>query len=275
MKMTLTAALLFCFLTVSGLSYAGTVDLGTAASFAVLGASTVTNTGNTVLNGNLGLYPGTSITGFQATDGGRGIVNGTIYYPGHDGAVAMTAQGDALTAYNVLAGLARTGTLTGVDLGGQGLLPGVYFFATPAQLTGQLILNFEGLSNQNVVFQIGTTLTTASASSVLIISPGVDDNVFWQIGSSATLGTPTSLYGSILADQSITLNTGATIGCGRALALNAAVTLDDNTVSTDSCQSGSGGGGGGGSVPEPPTVLLLASSLIIGAALIRRAGTAV
>ncbi len=130
MKMLERAALLFCFLTVSGLSYAQTtsvVDLGTAASFAVLGASTVTNTGPTVLNGNLGLYSGTSITGFQAVDAGPGIVNGTIYYPGHNGAVAQTAQADALAEYNVLAGLAPTDTPGSNELGGVTLLPGVYF----------------------------------------------------------------------------------------------------------------------------------------------------
>jgi len=281
MKTTVRSALLLCFLTVSSLSYADSIVLGTSASFAVLGASTVTNTGNSVLNGNLGLYPGTSITGFLAIDGGPGIVNGTIYKNDPAG-VAMTAQADALTAYNSIAGLARTGTLTGVDLGGQELLPGVYFFATSAQLTGQLILNAEGLSDVNFVFQIGTTLTTASASSVLIINPGQNDNVFWDVGSSATLGTTTSLYGSILADQSITLNTGATSACGRCLALSAAVTLDDNTVSTDSCTSGTGSGGGGGggggggtTTPEPSSVLLLASGLIVGAALIRRAGASV
>jgi len=277
MKMLGRAALLFCFLTVSGLSYAQTISLGTVHSFAVLGASTVTNTGNSVLNGDLGLSPGTSITGFLAIDSGPGIVNGTI---DQTNAVAGQAQADALTCFNFLAGLAPTGgDLSGQDLGGKTITPGVYKFNSSAALTGALTLDFGGLSDKVIVFQIGSTLTTASASSVLIIGAGHDDNVFWQVGSSATLGTTTSFQGSIFADASITLNTGATIEpCGRAVALTGAVTLDDNTISVGGCQYASGGGGGGGTtIPEPSPVLLLASGLIVvvGAALITGAGARV
>jgi hypothetical protein len=261
MKMIERAALLSCFLTVSSLSYAGPISLGTAATFGVLGASTVTNTGPSVINGDLGLYPGTSITGFPP-----GIVHGTI----HDtDAVAMGAQVDALTAYGVLAGLPPNADLTSQDLGGQTLLPGVYKFDTSAQLTGQLTLNFEGLSNQVVVFQIGSTLTTGSASSVLLTNPGNGDRVYWQVGSSATLGTTTEFYGTIIADASITLNTGATITCGNAIALTGAVTMDTNTVSVDTCA------GSTTATPEPSTVLLLAAGLIAGAAWIKRAGARV
>src|ERR1019366_1999001 len=148
---------------------------------------------------------------------------------------ASTAQADALAGYNHLAGLSRTQTLTGTDLGGLTLDPGVYFFNTSAQMTGQLTLDFLGLNNATIVFQIGSTLTTATSSKVLVINPGTNDQVFWQVGSSATLGTTTAFYGSVIADQSITLVHGSTINCGRAIGLHAAVTMDDNTVDTGNC----------------------------------------
>ena len=178
-------------------------------------------------------------------------MNGTIY---QGGAVAAQAQSDALAAYTTLSGLSVTSNLTGQDLGGQTLAPGVYKFNTSAGLTGALTLNFGGLSNQNIIFQIGSTLTTASGSSVVLENLGSNDSVFWQVGSSATLGTTTAFVGNILADQSITLNTGATILDGRALALNAAVTLDGNTISN---------------VPAPATMLLLGPGLV-GLAAVRR-----
>jgi hypothetical protein len=214
--------------------------LGSACSFGVLGASTVTNTGNTVIDGDLGVWPGTAITGFPP-----GIVNGTI----HDGdAVAMQAQADALAAYTFLQGLSSNMNLTGQDLGGLTLDPGVYTFNSSAQLTGNLTLDFEGLSNQTFVFQIGSTLTTASASMVNVINMGQNDNIYWAVGSSATLGTTTSFQGNLIAFTSDTLNTGATDNCGRVIALNGAVTLDDNTI--NNC-------GVGSTVPEPSTIALV------------------
>ena len=226
--------------------------LGSADAFGILGASAVTNTGPSMVFQDLGVAPGTSITGFPP-----GIVLGTIH---DDDAVAMQAQADALTGYNFLAGLARTGTLTGQNLGGLRLDPGVYFFASSAQLTGQLTLDFQGMNNAMIVFQIGSTLTTASASSVLVIDPGHNDQVFWQVGSSATLGTTTDFYGSVVADQSITLNTGANINCGRAIALNGAVTMDTNNINTGNCA------GGTGTTPEPGTLSLLGTGLIAAGA---------
>jgi len=202
--------------------------LGTASSFSVLGGSTVTNTGPTVLNGDLGVWPGSAITGFPP-----GIVNGTIYA---GDAVAMQAQNDVIAAYNTLAGMAPTQDLTGQDLGGLTLTPGIFFYATSAQLTGQLALNAQNDPNALFVFQIGSTLTTASNSSVAMINGANPCNVYWQIGSSATLGTSTAFKGNILALASITLNTGATIESGRALARTGAVTLDTNAITAPQCE---------------------------------------
>jgi type VI secretion system secreted protein VgrG len=204
--------------------------LGTAASFAVLGGSTVTNTGTTTIHGNLGVSPGTAVTGFFAVDGGPGIVTGTIYTG--PGGVAGQAQSDLTTAYDTLFGLPYDIDLTGQDLGGQTLLPGVYRFDTSAQLTGTLTLDAQGSNNALWVFQIGKTLTTATSSVVQVINGGPNDGLFWQVGSSATLGISTTFLGNILASKSITLNTSAIIPCGRALAEDGSVTLDSNVIST-------------------------------------------
>ncbi len=242
-------------------------QLGSAGMFGVLGASAVTNTGNTVIDGDLGVWPGTSITGFPP-----GIVNGTIY----DGnAVAMQAQADALAAYNFFAGLSSNENLTGQNLGGLTLTPGVYNFDSSAQLTGELMINWEGLSNQNVVFQIGSTLTTASASMVVGINMGQNDNIYWNVGSSATLGTTTQFEGTIIAVASDTLNTGASDNCGRIIALNGAVTLDDNFIdncSTMTSTTGSTGSSstGTGTVPEPSSIFLLGSGILGLGSFVRR-----
>ena len=196
--------------------------LGEAGSFAVLGGSAVTNTGSTVLAGNLGVSPGTAVTGFPPGV----VVDGTIHV---DDAVAQQARTDLTTAYNFLAGQAPDVDLTGVDLGGLVLVPGVYRFAAGAQLTGTLTLDAQGDPNAVFVFQIGSTLTTASAANVSMINGGEGCNVYWQIGSSATLGTASSLPGSMLALTSITLTTNASLS-GRALARNGAVTLDTNSI---------------------------------------------
>jgi type VI secretion system secreted protein VgrG len=205
---------------------AGEINLNTANAFAVLAGSAITSTGNSVVNGDLGLFPGTAVTGFPP-----GIVNGTTHVAD---AVAQQAQNDLTTAYNTAAGLAPNQTLTGQDLGGLTLTPGVYFFANSAQLTGRLTLNGEGLADPVFVFQIGSTLTTASDSSVVTINddgsttPGI--SVFWQVGSSATLGTGSAFEGNILALTSITADTETSVLDGRLLALNGAVTLDHNTI---------------------------------------------
>lgn len=201
-------------------------SLGTAQSFAVLGATTVTNTGATVINGDLGLSPGTSVTGFPP-----GVVNGTQHVAN---ATALQAQNDVTTAYNALTAQPCTSNLTGQDLGGMTLTPGVYCFDSSAQLTGTLTLNAQGNANAVFIFKIGSTLTTASNAVVTVINGGQSCNVFWQVGSSATLGTTTTFVGNILALTSITLNTTARVS-GRTLARNGAVTLDTNRIDRAVC----------------------------------------
>jgi Ice-binding-like len=195
-------------------------NLGTAASFVGLAASTLTNTGSGVFVGNVGTFPGTAVIGFPPGT----VINGSIYM---GGSVPALAQVDATTAYNTLKGQICNIGLTGQNLGGMTLTPGVYCFDTSAQLTGALVLNALGNSNAVWVFQIGSTLTTASASSVTVINGGKILNVFWQVSSSATLGTGTRFIGNIIALASITSNTGASL-TGRALALTGAVTMDTN-----------------------------------------------
>ena len=194
--------------------------LGVSGSFAVLGGSAVTNTGSSLITGELGVSPGTSVTGFPP-----GVVTGgTIHI---NDALAQQAQSDLTTAYNVLAGQAFSTDLTGQDLGGLTLAPSVYRYSTSAQLTGTLTLDALGNPNAVFIFQIGSTLTTASNARVLVVNGGSNCNVYFQVGSSATLGTGTQLAGNILALASITANTGANVS-GRLLARNGAVTLDTN-----------------------------------------------
>lgn len=193
-------------------------------SFGVLAGSTITNTGNTVINGNIGVSPGSAITGFPP-----GSVSPPYAIYGND-AVARRAQNDLTTAYNILAGRPATADLTGQGLGGLTLTPGVYNFDSSSQLTGMLTLDAQGDPNAVFIFKIGSTLTTASASSINLINGARGGNVYFQVGSSATLGTTTTFAGKILALTSITLNNGAVISCGSALASNGAVTLDTNTI---------------------------------------------
>jgi hypothetical protein len=210
---------------------AAPVLLGTAAPFAVLAGSTATNTGPSVLNGDLGLSPGSAITGF----GLPAVVNGTTH---NTDAVAAQAQSDLTTAYNTAASQLSPVDLTGQDLGGLTLTAGSYDFSTSAQLTGALTLDAQGDPNAQFVFEIGSTLTTASASSVVMINGASPCNVYWQVGSSATLGSTTAFQGTIMALTSVTLNNGASI-IGRALARNGAVTLDTNLLDPSGCQTGS------------------------------------
>jgi hypothetical protein len=231
-------------------SAADAPSMGAARDFAVLGASTVESTGFTVVNGDVGVSPGTEIVGFPP-----GIVNGGSLHSADPAANA--AHADAQLAYDFLAGMASlpANNLSDTDLGGLTLAPGVYKFNSSAGLTGALVLDAGGSSNALFVFQIGSSLTTATDSSVTVINSGGnydESQLYWQVGSSATLGSNTAFKGNILAYASITLVTGAT-NTGNLLALNGAVTLDSNTVTSP--PGGSGGGGGTGQPGKGRTIL--------------------
>jgi hypothetical protein len=197
--------------------------LGAASTFVILAGSTVTNTGaTTTIVGDVGVSPGSAITGLPAGQPTGGSTHAAD-------AAAASAQTALTTTYNDLAGRARNATMTGVNLGGRTFRTGVFFWSSSAQLTGAVTLDAQGDPNAVFIFQIGSTLTTASSSSVVLIGGADAKNVFWQIGSSATLGTATAFRGNIVALASITLNNGATLS-GRALARNGGVTLDANAV---------------------------------------------
>ena len=211
----------------SGTALAATaVQLGTAGGYAVLGGSTVTNTGSTIVNGDLGLSPGTSVTGFPP-----GTVNGVQHITD---AAAAQAQADLVTAYDAASGQATAVTIISGDLGGQTLVPGIYKSTSALGLTGTVTLDAQGNPDSVFLFQVGSALTTASASRVLLINNAQACNIFWQVGSSATLGTNSNFAGTILASASVTVNTGASVD-GRVLARNGAVTLDTNPVSRPTC----------------------------------------
>lgn len=211
-------------------------NLGTALNFTVLAGSTVTNTGPSVITGNLGLDPGSSVTGFPP-----GTVTGVKHI---SDAVALNARNDLTTAYIDAANAPVTTDMTGLNLGGKNLTPGVYKFDSSAQLTGTLALSGNGV----YIFQIGSTLTTASNSVVQTINGAQACSVYWQVGTSATLGSATHFQGTLMALTSITMVTGANIISGRAMARNGALTLDANHIvpPVGACTLGSGGGGTGG-----------------------------
>ncbi|HEX5901436.1 MAG TPA: ice-binding family protein [Solirubrobacteraceae bacterium] len=204
---------------------AGGPRLGTADSFAVLAGSTVTNTGPSSINGNLGLQPGTAVTGSAP-----GTVSQTTYAAT---ATALRAKSDLTSAYNDAARRTPATTVPG-DIGGLTLTPGVYRSGSSIGLTGTLTLDAQGDPNAVFVFQAGSTLITASGSRVKLVNGAQACNVFWQVGSSATLGTSTVLAGNILALTSITMNNRVTLN-GRALARNGAVTLINDTITAPHC----------------------------------------
>ncbi|KAJ9634779.1 hypothetical protein H2199_008828 [Coniosporium tulheliwenetii] len=232
----LSLATFCCGLALAALTDAQ-ISLGRAAPFGIVATTAITSTGATIVDGQLGIFPNdeTSITGFPPG------ISGPVF--GGD-ATAQAARDDATSAYTALAALTPTTFLTGQDLGGMTLFAGVYNFASSGGLTGVLTLDGQGNSNALFVFQFGSTLTTASASSVVLINGAQACNVFWQVGSSATLGTTTNFAGNILASASITGNAGVTVQ-GGLYALTAAVTLIEDTITAQ--------GSCGAPVPESST----------------------
>lgn len=197
------------------------VPLGSAATFGVLAGTTVTTVPTTTVNGDLGVSPGNSVTGSP-------IVTGTIYTntPG----LAATAQGDLTIAYNDAAGRTVGAITVAGNLGGQTLAPGLYTSATSLEISsGDLTLDAQGDANAVFIFQMGTTLVTTVGRQVILSGGAQAANVFWQVGSSATIGGSSVFKGNILAYTSIAMNTGATLQ-GRALARNGEVSLDANTI---------------------------------------------
>jgi hypothetical protein len=201
------------------------VGLGTSGSYSVLGGAAVTNTGPTTLSGDLGVSPGTAITGFPP-----GVASGAT----HAGdAVAAQAKADLVVAYNDAAGRALTSSVAG-DLVGRTLTSGVYKSTGPLAVSGTLTLDGQGNPNAVFIFQVASTLITASASNINVINGADACHVYWQVGSSATLGTASTFRGTIMALTSVTATTG-TVVHGRALARNGAVTLDTNTFTSPGC----------------------------------------
>jgi type VI secretion system secreted protein VgrG len=251
-----------------------TTILGAAAPFTVLGGSTVTNTGPTTVFGDIGVAPGAAITGLDFM---------TLYgAASRSDAAAAMAHASAVAAGDYLSSLMSTQDLTGLDLGGMTLMAGIYRLSSSAQLTGTLLLDAQHDSNALFVFQIGTSLTTAADSAVAVINGGADTGVFFDVGTSAVLGTGSQFVGNLIANESITMNTSASLLCGRAVALNGAVTLDSNmlsndctanslgTASNDFDSQGFAGVASVTNVPEPASVLMTVAGLGVIAAIRRR-----
>jgi hypothetical protein len=243
LQLVLAAAAAGLVLAASAVAAATAVPLATTGSFSVLAGAGITNTGPTTVSGDIGTFPTTSISGLGSM---------TVGGANHAGdAVTQQAKTDLVTAYTTAAGEGPTNPIT-ADLGGRTLLPGVYNSASSMGLTGALTLNAQGDPNSVFVFQLGSALTTASGSQINLINGAQACNVYWQVGSSATLGTGSIFIGTILALTSITVTTGVTID-GRVLARNGAVTLDTDTLTTSECATTPGSTTPGSTTPGSTT----------------------
>jgi hypothetical protein len=229
--------------------------LGSAASFSVLGGSTVTNTGPTTMFGDLGLSPGSSVTGAPHVLGQTHV----------DDAVAIGAKNALTTSYNDAAGRPSNGS-AGTDLAGQTFFPGVRTASSSLLLSsGSVTLDAQGDPSAVFIFKAASTLITASASQVVVLNGAQACNVFWQVGSSATLGTGTRFVGTVMASATITANTAATVH-GRLLAQSGAVNMDTNTITTSNCASSATGTGGGTETTTPAEAAALTQAAALAEA---------
>ena len=220
------------FATVPAAGQAAAINLATASPFVVLAGSTATNTGPSVLNGDLGVYPGTALPGFDVA-----VVNGAVHAAD---AVAGQAKFDLGAAYDVAAGEPTGGgnDLSNTNLGTRTLTPGNYNYSDAALMTGPLVLNAQGNPNARFVFNIGSQLTTATGSSVTMINGGSPCNVYWRVGTSAILGSTTQFKGNLMALASIRLGNAVNVQ-GRLLARTGEVTLINDVIDGSMCGTSS------------------------------------
>lgn len=225
---TLATVSVFVFFISTAFAQQASVQIGDTKNYAILAGSTITNTGSTVVYGDIGLFPGTSFTGSANI-----VLDGKVYLTDTE---ASKAKDALVNAYNDAAGRTPV-TIIATELGGQTLLPGVYASESGTfEITGTLTLDAKGDKDAMFIFQMASTLVTASNSDVELVNAAASCGVYWQVGSSATLGVNSKLTGRIYASESITLNNGAKV-TGQLLAMTGAVTLDKNVVSNQLCMA--------------------------------------